>query len=179
MNICVYCSASDHIDTVYYESARELGRLLAEQGHTLVYGGGSVGMMGALALSVKENNGTVIGVIPQDLKDRELGFHDGDELIITNKMSERKHTMDKLSDAFITLPGGFGTLDELFATITLKQLGFMEKEIVIVNVCGFYDLLRPFLANLIEQQFAAQNDDRLYHFSDSVYDAMQYLGTKK
>ncbi len=175
MHICVYCSASNHLSPGYYDNARELGRLMAERGHTLVYGGGNVGLMGSLALSVKEYHGQVVGVIPQDLQDRELGFHEGDELIVTGKMQERKHLMDKMSQAFIALPGGYGTLDELFESITLKQLGFMEKPIVLVNCCGFFDKLMPFLDHLAVEHFVSKNDAELFVIVDNPVQALDYI----
>lgn len=175
VNICVYCSASRNLSDQYYNTAQELGHLMALRGHTLVYGGGNLGMMGALASSMKKHGGGVVGVIPRDLQERELGFHQGDELIITARMQERKHLMDKRSQGFICLPGGFGTLDELFETITLKQLGFMKKPIALVNSSGFFDSLRPFLEQLTREGFVSDQDHSLYRIVEVPEQALDYL----
>jgi len=144
MNICVYCSSSQSINTKYFKQASLLGKAISQNKHTLVYGGGKVGLMGKIATIVKQYNGKVIGVIPENLKERELAFQDADKLIITKNMRERKKVMEEQADCFIALPGGFGTLEELLEIITLKQLNLHNKPIVLLNVDNFYD-------NLIKQ----------------------------
>ncbi|MBP1663441.1 MAG: hypothetical protein H6Q19_581 [Bacteroidetes bacterium] len=140
-NICVYCASSSKIDSKYFETARELGAILAKNDLRLIYGGGSVGVMGVLADSVLEDGGKVTGVIPQFMCDAEWQ-HDGlTELVITETMHERKEKMASLGDAAVALPGGCGTLEELLEIITWKQLGIYTKPIVIVNVDGYYNHL--------------------------------------
>ena len=140
-NICVYCASSSKIDSIYFETAKKLGTILAQNNLRLVYGGGSVGMMGVLADSVLKAGGEVTGVIPQFMCDAKWQ-HDGlTELVITDNMHERKEKMASLGDAAVALPGGCGTLEELLEVITWKQLGIYTKPIVIVNVGGYYDHL--------------------------------------
>ena len=127
-NICVYCSSSNLLDDVYYEEARTLGRLMATNGFGLVYGGGNVGLMGVLAKAVHQYNGHVFGVIPHALKNKEgVAYEIADELVITDSMRERKALMYENAHAFIALPGGIGTLEELTETLTLKQLGYHNQ----------------------------------------------------
>src|SRR4051812_13461102 len=125
MNICVFCGSSIGTNPVFSEAAKELGRLLAISNHTLVYGGGNVGLMGVLADSVLDNNGNVIGVIPDFLLQREVGHRGLTRLEVVSSMHERKHRMADLSHAFIAMPGGWGTLDELAEILTWKQLGLI------------------------------------------------------
>lgn len=140
-NICVYCASSSKIDSKYVETARELGSLLAQNDMQLVYGGGSVGLMGVLADSVLEKGGKVTGIIPQFMVEAEW-HHDGlTELILTETMHERKEKMATMSDAAVALPGGCGTLEELLEVITWKQLGIYRNPIIIVNIDGYYDHL--------------------------------------
>ena len=121
-NVCVYCSSSSKIAPLYFDIADLLAKLLANNSMNLVYGGGDVGLMGKLARTVKENGGKVIGIIPKIFADKNIVFREADEMIITETMRERKRIMDEKSDAFIALPGGFGTLDELIEILSLKQL---------------------------------------------------------
>jgi uncharacterized protein (TIGR00730 family) len=181
MNICVYCSSSNDIAPSYFDAARALGTALAQHGWPLVYGGGSVGLMGALAEAVHAAGGKVIGIIPQALLDREVGYLEADELIVTTTMRERKRLMDERADAFVTLPGGFGTLEELLEIITLKQLHYHEKPIIIVNVNGFYDALLAQFAHIFEAGFASKRflqisgTPNLYTVVDSVEAAVELL----
>jgi uncharacterized protein (TIGR00730 family) len=181
MHICVYCSSSNDIAPSYFDAARALGTALAQHGWPLVYGGGSVGLMGALAEAVQGAGGTVIGIIPQALLDREVGYLKADELIVTTTMRERKRLMDERADAFVTLPGGFGTLEELLEIITLKQLHYHEKPIIIVNVNGFYDALLAQFAHIFEAGFASKRflqisgTPNLYTVVDSVEAAVELL----
>ncbi len=145
MNICVFCSSSNALDTFYFEEAYELGKRIAENGHRLVYGGANVGLMHHVADTVLKFKGTALGIIPQKIFDRNLGANYIDELVITNTMDERKAIMRDRSDAFIALPGGFGTLEEILEVLTLKQLDYHRKPIVFVNTHGFYnDLFAQF-----------------------------------
>jgi uncharacterized protein (TIGR00730 family) len=141
MNICVFCGSSSGFNPVYADAARELGRLMAIQNHTLVYGGGNIGLMGIVADTVLENNGHVIGVIPDFLMQREVGHRGISQLEIVPSMHERKKRMADLSHAFITMPGGWGTLDETAEILTWKQLGLIQQPVGILNVNGFFDTL--------------------------------------
>lgn len=173
--ICVYCSSSDTIDQKYFVVAEKLGEALAKQGATLVYGGGNVGLMGKIALSVQACGGKVIGIIPKRLVEREVAYRSCDELIITKTMRERKALMDEKSDAFITLPGGFGTLDEVMEAITIRQLGFHQKPIVFLNTDGFYNHLLTFFEQLYIQGFAGRQMTKHYQVALSVEEAVQFV----
>ena len=140
-NICVYCASSSKIDSKYVETAKRLGSLLAENNMQLVYGGGSVGLMGILADSVLDKGGKVTGIIPKFMVEAEWQ-HDGlTKLILTETMHERKENMAAMSNAVVALPGGCGTLEELLEVITWKQLGIYRNPIIIVNVDGYYNHL--------------------------------------
>ena len=139
--ICVYCGSGPGTDPAYVEAARSFGAILAKNGIGLVYGGGGVGIMGALAHSVHEHGGEVTGIIPKFLMSRERALHGTHELIVTGDMHERKQKMFELADAFVALPGGIGTLEELVEQITWVQLGRHKKPILLANIKGFWDPL--------------------------------------
>ena len=141
MKVCVYCASSSKVNSLYVETARQLGKILAENKHELVYGGGSVGLMGVLADSVLEHGGQVTGVIPRFMVEVEWQHNGLTELVLTETMHGRKEQMLQSSDAIIAMPGGFGTLEELLEAITWKQLGIHTHPIVIVHVGGYYDHL--------------------------------------
>jgi len=162
-SICVYCSSSNAIADTYPPVAEHLGRDIARRGHTLVYGGGAVGLMGVLAHAAHEAGGEVVGVIPSKLQDREGIAYDADELIVTETMRERKGLMYDRADAFVMLPGGYGTLEEFMEVLTLKQLGYHECPIVILNVDGFFDPLLSFFEELREGRFAREAVTDLAH----------------
>ncbi|MCI0495990.1 TIGR00730 family Rossman fold protein [candidate division KSB1 bacterium] len=151
--VCVFCASSRQVDNIYLESAYRLGAILAEEGITIVYGGGAVGLMGELARGALAQGGKVIGVIPRFMFDLEWGFQDITELKIVNDMHERKRLVMENADAIISLPGGSGTFDELFEAITMKRLGFYVNPIIIVNVKGFYNPLVELLDNCIAEKF--------------------------
>ena len=158
--ICVFCGSRPGSRPEYLEAARQLGRLLAERRIGLVYGGASVGMMGAVADAVLTGGGEVIGVIPEALVQRELAHSHLTELRVVSSMHERKALMAELSDGVIALPGGFGTFEELFETITWSQLGIHRKAIGVLNVGGFYDGLLALMEHAIEEGFVpAQHRD--------------------
>jgi len=156
--LCVYCASSDRLDPKYFAAATELGQLMVEQGWSLIYGGGKTGLMGAVARAVKAGGGRVVGVIPEFMKVRELAFDEADELISVITMRERKLLMETRADAFLTLPGGFGTLEEIMEILTLRQLDVVRKPCVFLNQDGFYDdLLRLFDKMLAEKFFKPSN----------------------
>ncbi len=139
--ICVFCGSSDGNDSAYFQAAQKLGQLLAEREIELVYGGGKVGLMGALADACLSNGGRVIGVIPQMLVDKEIAHPNLTELRIVGSMHERKALMADLAEAFIALPGGYGTWEEFFEVLTWTQLGLQRKPCAVLNVNGYYDSL--------------------------------------
>ncbi len=151
--LCVYCGSSSGADPIHREVAGNLGALLALRGIGLVYGGGNVGLMGAVADGALRAGGEVIGVIPSALMDKELGHTGVTKLHVTASMHERKQLMADLSDGFIALPGGIGTFEELFETFTWLQLGFHAKPVGLLNVAGFYDHLLTFLRHATDECF--------------------------
>jgi uncharacterized protein (TIGR00730 family) len=158
--LCVYCSSSDRLDPKYSAAAEQLGRELVARGWGLVYGGGKTGLMGAVARGTKAAGGRVVGVIPEFMKARELAFDEADELVTVITMRERKLLMETRADAFVTLPGGFGTLEEIMEILTLRQLDVVKKPCVFFNQDGFYDdLLRLFDRMLAERFFKPSNMD--------------------
>jgi uncharacterized protein (TIGR00730 family) len=146
--ICVYCGSSPGTDPAFVETARDFGRILAQNGIRLVYGGGSIGLMGALASSVIEHGGAATGIIPEFLTAKERPRRLAQEQIITRDMHERKSTMFDRADAFVALPGGIGTLEELVEQMTWAQLGRHKKPILIANINGFWDPLLSLLAHM-------------------------------
>ena len=151
--ICVYCGSSPGADPVHRDAAEHLGALLAARGIGLVYGGGNVGLMGAVADGALRAGGEVIGVIPAALMQKELGHTGVTKLHVVASMHERKQLMADLSDGFIALPGGVGTLEELFETFTWLQLGFHDKPVGLLNVAAFYDHLLAFLRHATGEHF--------------------------
>lgn len=170
--ICVYCSSSNAIDDAYPPVADALGTELARRGHTLVYGGGAVGLMGVVAHAVHEGGGQVTGVIPSKLQDREGIAYEADELIVTDTMRERKGIMFRRADAFVVLPGGYGTLEEFMEVLTLKQLGYHDHPIAILNVDGFFDTLLDFFEELRDGRFARETITDLVHVVSSPEEAL-------
>lgn len=173
--ICVYSSSSTAIEQLYFDAATQLGQLMALRGDELLYGGGMIGLMGAIAEAVRKNGGKVIGVIPKALDRPGIVYENCDELIVTEGMRERKAMMDARSEAFIALPGGYGTLEELLEIITLKQLKYHNKPIVILNLNHFYDPLLAQFESIAQQHFAKHESQDLYRVTDSITDALQYI----
>ena len=163
-NVCVFCGSTPGSNSSFTTAAKELGGLLAEAGFGLVFGGGAAGLMGSVSDGVLQAGGTVIGVIPQELVDRELGRADLAELHVVASMHERKALMYELSDAFVTLPGGLGTLDEFFETATWTKLGLHRKPSLILNTDGFYAPLRAMLDHALDNEFFSHGDHDLISF---------------
>ena len=151
--VCVYCGSSPGRRPDYRSAGRSLGNEIARRGLGLVYGGASVGVMGVVANAVLEHGGEVIGVIPESLATKELAHPGLSDLIVVASMHERKARMAELSDGFVALPGGWGTLEELFEVLTWAQLGMHEKPCGLLNVAGYFDHLFRFLDNAVEEQF--------------------------
>ena len=154
--LCVYCGSNPGRLPEYREAARSLGYEMAARGLGLVYGGASVGVMGAVADAMLERAAQVIGVIPASLATREVSHKGLDELIVVDSMHERKAKMAELSDGFIALPGGWGTIEEIFEMLTWAQLGFHEKPCGLLNVASYYDHLFAFLEYAIDQRFVKE-----------------------
>ena len=151
--LCVYCGSSPGTDPAFAETAQNFGKILAENEIRLVYGGGSTGLMGALAPAVLENGGEVTGIIPEFLTQRERPRRVAQELIVTTNMHDRKWRMFERADGFVALPGGIGTLEELVEQLTWVQLGRHKKPILIANINGYWDPLLELLAHMREQNF--------------------------
>ena len=154
--ICVYCGSSPGKLTEYRGAARMLGHELAARGLGLVYGGASIGVMGAVADAVLEKGGEAIGIIPFALATREVAHSGLNELFVVDSMHERKAKMAELSDGFVALPGGWGTLEEIFEMLTWAQLGFHQKPCGLLNISGYYDHLYTFLEHAIDQRFVRE-----------------------
>lgn len=174
-SICVFSASSNAISSAFFALAEELGAALAARGHVLVYGGTNVGLMGAMAKAAQQHGGKVVGVIPAFIAKRGFAYEHADELIITNDMRQRKATMEARSDAFLALPGGFGTLEEVLEVITLKQLQQHIKPVVFLNRNGYYDPLAALFEHMYEQGFAKAAYRQMYHFADDVRQALDYL----
>jgi len=167
--LCVYCGSSPGGSVAYSEAARSLAAEMVKAGIALVYGGGNVGLMGVIADEIMRLGGKATGVIPQSLLDKEVGHHGLTRLHIVKDMHERKAMMAELSDGFIAMPGGLGTLEELFEALTWAQLGLHDKPIGLLNVNGFYDGLISFAQHLVEQRFVkSEQAALLMHESDSA-----------
>lgn len=173
--ICVYSSSSNLVDGLYLRAAEELGRAIARNGDVFLYGGGTIGLMGASAKAAHASGGKVIGIIPQKLNIAGVVYGCCDELVEAPGLRERKSAMDARSDAFIALPGGFGTLEELMEMITLKQLKYHNKPIVILNVGGFYDHLIELFETFIRNNFVHEEYRKLFFITGSVEEAIEYI----
>lgn len=172
MRVCVYCASSAHCDRVYREAASELGRTLAEAGCTVVYGGGATGLMGAVADAALGAGGEVIGVIPRFMIEVEWQHPGVANLEIVEDMRERKHRLLTDSDAVVALPGGSGTLEELFEALTLKRLALYFNPIVLLNTNGFYTPLQRFLEQTVEQRFMNREHLSMWSLVDRVEDVL-------
>ncbi|WP_329104261.1 TIGR00730 family Rossman fold protein [Micromonospora sp. NBC_01699] len=173
--ICVFCASSRTLDQRWLDLATETGVELARRGHTLVSGGGCVGMMGALADGARAAGGHTLGIIPQALVDLEVADRNADELVITDGMASRKIAMIDKSDAFLTLPGGLGTLDELFEVWTMATLAMHHKPVVLLDQDGFYTGLLDWLYGLAPSRFAHQRAMNLLVVVDSVGAALDAI----
>jgi uncharacterized protein (TIGR00730 family) len=174
-SICVYCGSGTGADPAYVAAAETLGRNMAEAGVRLVYGGGSVGLMGTLARAVLDSGGDVTGIIPHFLERRERMMTDLPELLITEDMHERKMRMFERADAFVALPGGVGTLEELVEQMTWSQLGQHEKPVLIANIAGFWDPLLRLLQNMRTDGFIRGGMEVSYLVAEDVDEIVPML----
>lgn len=173
--VCVYCGSRLGKSPVYAEAVTQLGQHLAQKGIGLVYGGGSVGLMGTLAEAVLRHGGQVVGVIPQALDRREIIHYDLTELHIVPTMHHRKALMSERSDAFIALPGGYGTMDEMFEAITWLQLGIQRKPVGLLNVNGFFDHLIAMINLMVDEGFVDENNRRLLQIDTDIENLVEKL----
>ncbi|MGE8500471.1 MAG: TIGR00730 family Rossman fold protein [Pseudomonas sp.] len=174
-SICVFCGASPGAQPIYRHAAEALGRHLAEQGLRVVYGGGAVGLMGVVADAAMAAGGEVIGVIPQSLERAEIGHTGLTRLEVVDTMHTRKARMAELSDAFIALPGGLGTLEELFEVWTWGQLGYHSKPLGLLDVNGFYSKLGDFLDHLVQERFVRAEHRGMLQLSETPDELLQTL----
>lgn len=174
-SVCVYCGSSNGNDPTYVAAARQLGRLLAEDGLTLVYGGGANGLMGAVANAVYENGGEVIGIIPEFLRTRENMVRFAREMIVTHDMHERKRLMFERADAFVALPGGIGTLEELVEQLTWSQLGRHKKPILLADLKGYWQPLIAVIERMRDSGFIHSGTLLNYHVCKRVEDILPTL----
>ncbi len=170
--VCVYAASSDAIAPAYHAAADALGTALAEAGLTLVYGGGSIGLMGTVCRAVHAGDGRIVGVIPERLRRAEICYEDADELLVTPSMGERKRIMAERADAFIAMPGGFGTLEELAEVLVLRQLHYHDKPIVLLNVNGFWTPLIELFEHFYAQRFARPENRALYRVAETPAEAL-------
>jgi cytokinin riboside 5'-monophosphate phosphoribohydrolase len=177
VRITTYTSSAPDVDERFHEVARAYGRRLAERGDELVYGGTSGGTMGTLATTVRETGGHVTGIVPRFMHERGLTHPACHELAVVDDMSERKREMIGRADAFVALPGGFGTLEELLEVLTLKMLGQHDRAIVVISLAGYWDPLLSMFERMADQRFAFGDYRELVHVTDDVADLFHHLDT--
>lgn len=175
-HVCVYCGSHRGADTAHADAAVYLGKLLAQQDINLIYGGGHVGLMGLIADSVLASGGRVIGVIPQQLQESEVAHTGLTQLHIVDTMHERKAMMAQRADAFIALPGGLGTLEELFEMLTWQQLGIHQKAVGLLNVAGYYDNLLAFLDTAVDSGYIRTADRQRICVAESAHELLLQIG---
>lgn len=176
-SIAVFCASSPGFDAVWTQRAYSVGEYLATQNVTLVYGGGRVGLMGAVADGALANQGKVIGVIPHFLNSKEIGHSGVTELIAVENMHQRKTVMNDLSEAIIALPGGYGTMEELFEVITWAQLGLHQKPVGLLNINGFYDHLIAFTQNMLDVGLLNKQNQEMLLVADTIEELLEKMNT--
>lgn len=175
LQVCVFCSSSDAVDGLYREQGRRLGELLGRCGHDLVYGGAGTGLMRAVAEGAASQGARVTGIMPRAMVEYGLAFDRLDELVVTASMAERKAEMERRADAFMVLPGGFGTLEELFEVLVAKQLGDLRAPVLLVNVRGYWDRLVTVMEQFYALRFAKEDFRALYLVCGDVEEAVARL----
>jgi uncharacterized protein (TIGR00730 family) len=168
MNICYFCASSEDIAQKYRQTAQIIGRLTAQKKHTLITGGSNIGLMRTLVKSATEFGGRTIGIIPVFFENRGLACYDNSKLIIVNNMHERKQKLFEISDAFVILPGGYGTLDEMLEIITLKQIGIYDKPIIIFNQDGYYDPILQQFEKMHSEKFSNYGSKNAYFVTSNT-----------
>jgi uncharacterized protein (TIGR00730 family) len=174
-SVCVYCGTGSKVDEVYKMAARALGELLAREGVRLVYGGGKTGLMGEIAQACFAAKGDVVGIIPEHVQDKEIKNTDVTEIFVVDSMHTRKRMMVDKSEAFVILPGGFGTLDETFEILTWKYMGLHDKPVVFVNVKGYYDPLLKMVDHMVNEGFTPFWQRNLFQVVDDVGEVLSAI----
>ena len=175
MKITVFCGANNGRNEAYKENAMEVGKWIATNNHTLVYGGGKIGLMGVIADTVLENRGEVIGIMPQFLVDREISHTGITEFIIVDDMSERKTKLVDLGDVFVALPGGPGTLEEISQVISWVRVGKKDAPCILMNVDGYYDFLEQYFDKMVKEGFLTKEDRARTLFAKSVSEMEEFI----
>ena len=175
MNICVFSSSSNAIANIYFEEAEKLGQLIGSKGHALINGGANVGLMEAVTIAASKTGAKTTGILPERLIGRSLASDKSHQVIVTSDMQERKAKMRELSDAFIALPGGFGTLEEVLEVLTLRQLSYHTKPVVFINTNNFYRYLIKQFEVSFSEMFAKKLYKELYFFAENALEAMEYI----
>jgi len=166
--LCVYCGASERVNPQYYKAEEDCGKLIATNGFNMVYGGGRFGLMGRVSNAVIANGGHVIGITTHQLDNRE-GVQDGlDQVFVVDTMHTRKHQMAQQADAFVIMPGGFGTLDEFFEIFTWRQLNIHQKPIILANIDGYWDPLVSLFHHIINEDFARKEHEQFLHIESTL-----------
>lgn len=174
-SITVYCSSSRHVPSVYFEAANELGTCIARSGWTLIYGGNRIGCMGVLADAARAAGGKVVGITPELLVREGIADNECDELVVTANMRDRKAMLEARGDAFVALPGGLGTFEEVFEILVGKLLGYHQKPIVLLNVADYYAPLLAMIEHGIEQRFIKATAREAYFVAGSVVESIEFL----
>ena len=175
MKVCVYGASSNDIDKIHFDETYNLGKLLASAGHSLVFGAGNHGVMGAVARGFADNGGFILGISPKFFDYDDILYKDCSELIFTETMRQRKQLMEDKSDAFVVAPGGIGTFEEFFEILTLKQLNKHNKPIVIFNVDGYYDPMLEMLRHCVDKGFMRADCMEIFKTFDNAPDMIKYL----
>lgn len=175
MNICVYGAASDSIGAIYKNTGEQLGEEMARRGHSLIFGGGAAGMMGATARGMSRGGGHITSIAPSFFDVDGVLFPECDEYIFTETMRERKQKLESMSDGFVISPGGVGTFDEFFEILTLRQLNRHQKPMAILNTEGYYEYMLAMMQNAVDQHFMTPLNFDLFYVSDRVGDVLDYL----
>lgn len=178
MNICVYCGSSTGKNNEIVDQAILLGEQMCNRGHNLVYGGASRGIMGVLADSVMKNGGEVVGVIPKNLFKKEVAHQGITKLITVDGMHQRKSIMADRADAFLALPGGFGTLEELFEIITWNQIGIINKPVVVYNLDGYFDSLIKMIDHAVESGFIKPANRKILQVAETLEDCLKFCESR-
>lgn len=173
--VCVFASSSSQVAEIYKDAAGRLGALLSERGCTVVYGAGNLGLMGAIGDAVLRGKGRLVGIIPEKLHALNLADENAHEIVVTPDMRSRKAAMEARSEAFIALPGGFGTLEEILEILVLRQLWYHRKPVVFLNINGIYDGLIAFFERLIAEGFVHSGHRNLYYVAATPDEAVEYL----
>ena len=175
MNICIFGASGRELEESYYAAAELLGSLIAQQGHTLVFGGGREGLMGAAARGAHKYGGDIIGIVPKFFDEPGIIYEHCTELIFTETVRERKQLMEERSEACVVLPGGIGTFEEFFEMLTLKQLGRSDRAIVVLNTNNYYDPMQHMLKDTARQRFMSRGCLELYGLADTPDKALDYI----